>query len=207
MPNVCVCFRVCAISHKIFKHCKFLERLLYCYEHTAGTLLLCSNIRASNFEIKCKLERTFFFPVFHGYQSFVWWQFQPAVLYWRRNSLRESVTVSARSCWIYEWSLQFFAQKSAAQYQNVLLLGLPTSLHTTIQTASKMKLFCCYVGKMIKTYDIMTELTHAHTWQTASGSFSVTAKAKTVRFGLNLNVDTMYLEKLTRKECSAGTRR
>lgn len=62
--NACVCFGVCAILHKIFKHHKFLERLLYCYEHTAGTLLLCSNIRASNFEIKCKLERTFFFFFF-----------------------------------------------------------------------------------------------------------------------------------------------
>lgn len=84
--------------------------------------------------------------------------------------LRESVTVSARSCWIYECPLLFFAQKPAAKYQNVLLLGLPTSLHTTFQTAgaSKMKGFCCHVGEMIKTPDIMTEL------------------AKAVGFGVNL---------------------
>lgn len=144
-----------------------------------------------------------FFPVFCEYQLFVSWRFEPAVLYCRLNSLwqtnytqinslaglRESVTVSARSCWIYECPLQIFAQKPAAKYQNVLLLGLPTSLHTTIQTAgtSKMKLFCCYVGKIIKTYNIMTEITHAHTHdKQQEAAFSVTVKSKSVRFGLYL---------------------
>lgn len=57
----------------------------------------------------------------------------------------------------------FFAPKPAAKYQNVLLLGLHTSLHGTIQTAGTSKMKGCCVGKMIQTHDIMTELTHAHT--------------------------------------------
>lgn len=83
----------------------------------------------------------------------------------------------------------FLAQKPAAKYQNVLLLGLPTSLHTTIQTAgtSEMKGFCCYVGKLIKTHDIMPELFLMHTRdKQREAAFSVTAKSKAVRFGLNI---------------------
>lgn len=50
---------------------------------------------------------------------------------------------------------------------------------------------------MIKTYDVITELTHANTHdKQREAAFSVTEKAETVRFGLNLNVDSMYLEKL-----------
>lgn len=180
-------------------------------------MLLCSNIRASNFEIKCKLERTFFSLSSVDTSYLCRDDLNQRFLYCRRNSfwqtnytqinslagLRESVTVSARSCWIYECPLQFFAQKPAAKYQNVLLLGLPTSLHTTIQTAgtSKMKGFCCYVGKMIKTHGIMTELTHGHTRQTARGSFFRDSEIQ----GCRVWRESLLIACIWK--CSAGTRR